>query len=243
MASPRLGLVVEDEAFEHEFHLSWLFRVAWCIILMLLLLHVFNHVTLITHTLRLAGMSCCKAQREMVMWTHCRKLTLPEFASYQHVKKFLIIIWWDIKINDCMSSVAWWDVVKGMHYISAIFSTLLMKPRPFPHEIEFRVPEFNQWPLYHEPPVVECANMQEAVQDRELASLRMKALPNPRLPFSWVTTKRPENWKESLLEPELRDTFWSTSGNIIKYLKCCCYWEYRPSIMVAKKGTAAAADF
>ena len=39
----------------------------------------------------------------------------------------------------------------------------------------------------------------EAVQAKALAGLRKKALPNRKLPFSWVMTKRPENWKfESL---------------------------------------------
>ena len=55
-------------------------------------------------------------------------------------------------------------------------------------EIEFTVPEFNQWPLNCEPPSkfsVVCASMEKAWSgSSQGAGLRMYALPNQKLPFS-----------------------------------------------------------
>ena len=61
-------------------------------------------------------------------------------------------------------------------------------------ENEFRIPEFNQWPLNHEPPSFQLSvrawRKGEAVQAKALAGLRRKALPNRKLPFSWFMTRK-----------------------------------------------------
>ena len=59
-------------------------------------------------------------------------------------------------------------------------------------EIEFRVPEFNQWPLNREPSA-------KFLMEKARGASRQgagKALPNWKLPFSWVATKQPKNWKK-----------------------------------------------